>query len=204
MRGKCYPLANDFLKGGQQLPGAKISGWHILTQFSPDGWLLGRTVGTVAQYAPLYVHSFRPVVPCRLLDMQTFTKRYRCYEDSTSIPDKLRYARGWMQTDVARRLEVSNTVYKSCEKGEVEHISIAVADRLAVLYGVPVTDFLDDYSRFLHGGQSRRIRACREALGLTRAAFAQAFGIPEASLQNWEAEKKKLSYRSWERYFEGR
>ena len=35
------------------------------------------------------------------------------------------------------------------------------------------------------------------------AAFAQAFHIPEASLQNWEEERKKLSYKSWERYFKG-
>lgn len=186
---------------------AKTPGWHILTQLSSDAYLLGRTVDGKAQYAPLYVHSFHPIVPCRLLDMQVFTKRYRCYGDITSVPDRLRwqrYARGWLQADVAGQLGIPNIVYKSYEEGEVEHIPTAVADRLAALYGVDVTDFLDPYTRFLHDGQGRRIRARREALGLTRTAFAQAFHIPEASLQNWEEERKKLSYKSWERYFKGK
>ena len=93
---------------------AKTPGWHILTQLSPDAYLLGRTVDGKAQYAPLYVHSFHPIVPCRLLDMQVFTKRYRCYGDITSVPDRLRwqrYARGWLQADVARRLGIPFHVF---------------------------------------------------------------------------------------------
>ena len=48
----------------------------------------------------------------------------------------------------------------------------------------PFTD--DEFDRGLGAALARRARRARRAAGLTQAAFAEHFGIPAASLRDWE------------------
>ena len=66
-------------------------------------------------------------------------------------------------------------------------------DWLAELYGVPVTDLMDGYNRFLYEGEARQILALRQRAGLSRAAFARKTGITESSLGAWEMETKTIN-----------
>ena len=108
---------------------------------------------------------------------------------------------GLLQREVAERMGVTTPFYIDMETGACEHTPAAVVDRLAELYGVPVTDLLDGYNRFLYEGQARQILALRHRAGLSRAAFARKTGISESSLRAWEMETKTISKKCWERYF---
>ena len=96
------------------------------------------------------------------------------------------------------------SVYKAIEEGATQHIPKETAERLAQFYNVPVTEFLDEFNRFLYDGQASRIRAYRESLGLEKKPFARQTGIPIRSLQAWESKRKVISLKCWERYFKGR
>ena len=108
-----------------------------------------------------------------------------------------------MQTEVAQQVGMTYSVYKSIEEGFTQHIPKEHVERLAQFYHVPVTDFLDEFNRFLYDGQAIRIRAYREALGLGKKTFARKMGISIRSLREWESGKKVISRKCWERYFKG-
>lgn len=98
-------------------------------------------------------------------------------------------------------MSITTPFYIDMETGACEHIPAAVIDKLAKLYGVPVSNLLDGYNRFLYEGQARQIQALRQRAGLSRAAFARKTGISESSLRAWETETKTISKKCWERYF---
>jgi len=109
-----------------------------------------------------------------------------------------------MQVEVADKVGMTHSVYKAIEEGFTQHIDPEKVERLAQFYGVPVTDFLDEFNRFLYDGQVNRIRAYRASLGLGRKPFSRATGIPIRCLQEWENGRKIVSRKSWEKYFRGR
>lgn len=108
------------------------------------------------------------------------------------------------QAGAAERIGVRENVYKAIEEGVTQHIPRDMAQALAKLYQAPVTDFLDEFNRFLYDGQAARIRRYRESLGMGRKPFARFTGIPLSSLRCWEDGKQVISRKCWERYFKGR
>ena len=109
---------------------------------------------------------------------------------------------GLPQREVAERVGITTPFYIDMETGACEHTPAAVVDRLAALHGVPVTDLLDGYNRFLYEGQARQILSIRQQAGLSRAAFARKTGISESSLRAWETGTKTISKKCWEEYFQ--
>ena len=75
---------------------------------------------------------------------------------------------------------------------------------LAALFKIPSDDLPDDYNRFLYMGQGNMIRAYRERLGLGKKALAELLQVDPNSLRVWEAEKKRISRKSGEKYFKDR
>ena len=141
------------------------------------------------------------------MEATQFNQRYRRYEEIDNVPDRLRWCRhskGLMQMEVADKVGMTHSVYKAIEEGFTQHIQPEMVERLAQFYGVPVTDFLDEFNHFLYDGQAVRIRAYRESFGMGKKHFAKYTGIPLSSVREWEAERKRISRRSWERYFKGR
>ena len=178
--------------------------WKVFARVSLDFYILCRTDHGKPRFAPLAVHRFRLIAPRNLPEAQRFTRQYQSYEEIGSVPDRLRWCRlhlGLLQREVAERVGVTTPFYIDMETGACEHTPAAVADRLAALYGVLVTDLLDGYNRFLYEGQARQILAIRQRAGLGRAAFARKTGISESSLRSWETETKTISKKCWERYF---
>ena len=141
------------------------------------------------------------------MEATQFNQRYRRYEEIDNVADRLRWcrhSRGLTQEDVADKMGMTHSVYKAIEESFTQHIEPEKVDRLAQFYGVPVTDFLDEFNHFIYDGQAVRIRAYRESFGLGKKPFARKMGIPIRSLQAWERGGKTVSYRSWERYFKGK
>ncbi len=156
------------------------------------------------RYALLYMHRFGLRVSHRITGATAFHQLYHRYEDVQTVADRLRwcrYSKGLLQSEVAEIAGVSRAVYMDAESGSAQQIPLTMVEKLATFYGVLITDFLDEYNRFLYDGQAVRIRAYREATGMRRKPFAREMGIPIRSLQDWESGAKTLSRKSWERYF---
>ena len=167
-------------------------------------YVLSQTQGLDVRYAPLLIHHFALCAPRKILDATKFQQRYHRYEEIENVPDRLRwcrYSRGLTQAEVAQKLGISTNVYKNIEDGITQCIPQEVTEKLAQLYGLPVTDFMDAYNRFLYSGQADCIRKYRAETGLGQKAFARKTGIPYRSLQAWESGKKTISRKKWEKYF---
>ena len=182
-------------------------GWRILERFSADFYILSHTYDTHVRYAPLYIHRFPLCAPRKILEATSVNRQYQRYEQIQTVPDRLRWlrhSRGLMQKEVAAKIGMSHHVYKSIEEGTTRRFDKGMRERLAGLFGVPASDFEDEFNRFLEDGQGSRIQAWRSQTGLDRQAFAERYGIPVQSLEAWENEKRAVTYKSWEKYFKGR
>lgn len=170
-------------------------------------YVLSHAQNSHVRYASLYIHSFPLCAPRKILEATQFHQQYHSYREIQNIPDRLRWCRhskGLRQKDAAEKLGISLSTYKSIEEGFNQYVSQELTQKLAQFYNVPVADLQNEYNRFLCDGQAYRIRRYRESLGLGKKPFARAMGIPIRSLQEWENERKVISYKSWERYFKGR
>lgn len=170
-------------------------------------YVLLSTLKENVRFAPLYIHSFKLYAPHKILEATMMNQTYHTYEEITAIPDRLRWLRhskGLMQREVARIAGVSRSVYIDIECGITQHLPECFLENLSRFYGVPPTDFLDEYNRFLYDGQIQRIIAYRRKLGMGRKPFCRYTGIPLSSLRGWEDGKKEVSRKSWEAYFKGR
>ena len=159
------------------------------------------------RYAPLYIHTFRLVAPRKLLEAQTFNRQYHSYDEIPNVPDRLRWCRhhlGLMQKEVADLVGITRANYIDLETAAVDYYPKEAVDKLAELFEVPPEDLLDDYNRFLYDGQGRGIGEYRLRMGLSQTGLAQELGIDPSSIQVWEAEKKRVSKASWEKYFKKR
>lgn len=163
-----------------------------------------RTENSNVKYAPLLIHSFRLLAPRKLMEAQLFHQRHQRYEEIQTVSERLRWCRhhmGLMQKEVAEMIGVSSRQYMELEDGYLAYYPKEIVDKLATLYRVSVDDLLDEYNRFLYKGQGKLIRKYRESLGLKKKPFARLLGIPPCLLRAWENEQKKMSFRSWEKYF---
>lgn len=152
----------------------------------------------------MYIHSFRLIVPHKLLEAQLFHQQYHSYEEIPNVQDRLRWCRhhmGLMQKEVADLIGITRGHYVDYEIGSVDHYPKGIVDKLAELYRVPVDDLLDDYNRFLYKGQGKMIREYRESFGMKRKPFAQMIGLDPDLLRVWEADRKRMNINSWNKYF---
>lgn len=171
------------------------SPWRADIALGDGLYLMGRD----GRFAPLYVLSFQVGKVRKVSEAQ----RYSCkYEDLRTVPERLRWCRyrlGLMQKEVAQQLGIPLSQYEEMERGACREYPARTMDKLAELYGVPVGDLLDEYSRFLYDGPSDQIRCARERLGLSRKAFAKLVGTGGKSMRDWEMGRKKVSKKSWEK-----
>ena len=183
--------------------GAKGPIWRVLDRLSGELYLLTRTKYTKTMYSPMYVWKCMLQLPRRFLEAQEFCRNYEGKQNPTTA-DKLRwyrYQHGLMQSQAAKIMGISENAYKNLENGFSSAYALEKVDKLAKHYGIPTEELLDDYGRFLLGGQAANILACRKELGMGRECFAKYAGIPLGSLRKWEEGKATISRQSWERYF---
>lgn len=157
-------------------------------------------------YSPMYVWKCPLRLPRRFSEVQEFCRSYESKQNPTTA-DKLRwyrYQHGLMQSQVAQIMGISESTYKNLENGSSTTVALERMDKLAKYYGVPTEELLDDYGRFLLGGQDWCIRKYRASCSLGQKPFARQMGIPIRCLQDWESGRKVVSLKSWEKYFKDR
>lgn len=166
----------------------------------------GRGMSGSMSFAPLYILRFRFIVPSQYLLAQQFLRKNSSYASLTNVPDRLRWCRnrlGLLQKDVAARIGVSRNVYVAMETGNTQYCSAAIADKLAELYQIPVSDLLDDYNLFLYRGPAEQIKKHRSKLGLSPKEYAKYLGVSESSVRHWERGCKQVKKETWANYLKG-
>ncbi len=151
---------------------------------------------------PLYIHSFRFVTPHTVTEAQRFNLLHPNPESCTHVSDKLRYFRyqnNLFQSDVAEYVGMDRATYSSYEESGRDYYPTPNMQKIAELFGVPVTELLDDYNLFLFNGQGQQVKKIRKSLQLTQAEFAQRLGVQTAMVKRWEQGKVRMFKGIWEK-----
>ena len=159
--------------------------WRTACKLSDNLLIMCSTENGVVRYSPLIVFSFRLISPVGVKRIVQFNTTYMRYEDIKSISDRIRWCRlrmGLKQEEAAKVLGLSRSQYFDYENGRKQCFTKEAADRLASFFGIPVTDLLDDYSRFIYEGQGRAVKECRNKLGLSKKAFARLIGTDHETI----------------------
>lgn len=159
------------------------------------------------RYAPLCIHSFPLITSRKYAEAERLFNQYQGYEAIDTIPERLKWCRdnlGLTQQEVAERIGITRGSYIDLETGAVDYYDKAIVDKLAKLFGVDAADLLDEYNAFLYAGQGQAIKAYRMQLGLGIKPFARLLKTDANSVRHWEAETKRISKNSWEKYFKNK
>ncbi|MBP2663609.1 MAG: helix-turn-helix domain protein [Firmicutes bacterium] len=157
------------------------------------------------KYAPLYIHSFQLLQPRKLLEAERFNIKYSGPSEIATVSDKLRYYRhkkGLRQKDVAEKTGIHRATYCAYEQ-EDRKIPYPVdkLSKIAELFGVEITDLLDEYNLFLYNGQGWQIRALRQSLGLTKKEFGDLYGFHVYTVNKWENDTIQVLKSTWVKLF---
>lgn len=166
--------------------------------------MTGYCLGGV-KYAPLYIHSFQLLQPRKLLEAERFNIKYSGPSEITTVADKLRYYRhkkALRQRDVAEKTGIHLATYCAYEQEDRKMpYPFDKLSKIAELFGVEITDLLDNYNLFLCNGQGRQIRALRQILGLTKEEFGKLYGFHVYTVNQWENDNVQILKSTWVKLF---
>lgn len=160
------------------------------------------------KYAPLYIHSFQLLQPRKLLEAERFNIKYTGPSEIATVSDKLRYYRhkkALRQRDVAEKTGIHIAAYCGYEQEDRKiPYPLDKLSKIAVLFGVEITDLLDRYNLFLYSGQGRQIRALRQNLGLTKKEFGKLYGFHVHTVNQWENDNIQILKSTWVKLFDNK
>ena len=185
---------------GKQAPFEKC--WRVWEEISENLYVMYKHERGRFMFAPLYIHSFAFARPTKLTDAQRFMKQYSDPSKVDSIADKLRwyrYQKALLQRDVADAVGLERSTYINYEDSNRDYYPITYLERLAGLYGIKVTELLDDYHRFLYTGQSKEIKKVRKRLGITQGELAERLNVATGVVKKWEQERVRMTKSTWEK-----
>lgn len=151
---------------------------------------------------PMYIHTIRLLKPSTNREGEKFNLLYTNPADITNISDKLkyyRYQKALHQKDVAAYIGMDRGTYANYEDNQRDYYPIENMQKIAKLFGVPVTELLDDYNLFLYNGQGQQVKKIRKSLHLTQTQFAQRLGVQTAMVKRWEQGKVRMFKGTWEK-----
>ncbi len=125
-------------------------------------------------------------------------------ETLTTTGEKLRYYRhthALRQEDVAKLIGIDRGTYIHYEDPAKQIYPPDHLQKLADLYGIPLTMLADEYYVFLNNSPTEYIRHRRDELGISQFAYSKYLGIPLHYVKNWERGSVRVSRASWEKYF---
>lgn len=162
-------------------------------------------VSGVVKLAPLFIHTFPLFAPHHLLESEKFNIRFSDPSEITEIADKLRYHRyrkALLQREVADYIGIDRSTYIHYEEYGRDYYPLDNMEKLAILFGVPVTELLDDFNMFLYNDQGKQIREKRLVLHMTQDQYAKVLGIPLGTLKRWEQNRVRMFKSTWKKFFQ--
>ena len=163
-----------------------------------------QNISGAVKFSPLFIHSFAMLAPHHMLESEKFNIRFSDPSEITEIADKLRwhrYKKALLQREVANYIGIDRNTYASYEEIGRDYYPIEHMEKLASLFGVPVTELLDDFNLFLYNDQGKQIREKRLSLNMTQKEYAAMLGVNLANLKKWELNKVRIFKSTWERLF---
>ena len=118
-----------------------------------------------------------------------------------NVLKELRTKKGVYQKDVAKYLGMDRPNYGHYEEVAYEYCPLAILEKLATLYNIPVTDLMDDYHLFLYTGQGNRVLQYRKNLHLTQQEMADKLGVNRTTVRLWEKEFHRMTRPTYEALF---
>ena len=187
MHSKCYPIITDFFGAydANQVPNDEK--WRVFHNLGRHSYLMVQNISGEVKFSPLFIHSFQLLAPHHLLESEKFNIRFSDPSQITEIADKLRwyrYRKALLQREIAELIGIDRSTYIRYEEYGHDYYPIEHMKKLADLYGVPVTELLDEFNLFLYNDQGKQIREIRNRLGLSRKEYAKIIGVHPGSLKN--------------------
>lgn len=140
-----------------------------------------------------------------MLEEERFNIRYTDPANIVTVADKLRYYRhkkALLQKDVAEKTGIHLANYSAYEQEERKiPYPFDKLSKVAELFGVAITDLLDQYNLYLYNGQGRQIRALRQSLGLTKEEFGNLYGFHAYTVNKWENDRIQMLKSTWVKLF---
>ena len=204
MCAKCYPIITDFFGAydANQVPNDEK--WRVFHNLGRHSYLMVQNISGEVKFSPLFIHSFPLLAPHHLLESEKFNIRFSDPSQITEIADKLRwyrYRKALLQREIAELIGIDRSTYIRYEEYGHDYYPIEHMKKLADLYGVPVTELLDEFNLFLYNDQGKQIKEIRNRLGLSRKEYAKIIGVHPGSLKKWELNTVRIYKSTWERYF---
>ena len=176
---------------------ASTSKWIFWSRESGFFFLLQRVSCEGRGLTPLYILQVTLAGPRTTVEAQAFYRMYHSYAGIPDPWDRLRWCRyglDLLQKEVAAMVGMEEWLYRDLESGAFHRsFTPELADKLAAIYGIPVEDILDDYTRFLHRGGGAFLRRYREAKGWNRQQLADHAKVSRTSIRCWESGQKTIS-----------
>ena len=149
--------------------------------------LLSITIAGRIDYLPIYRHSFRVN---KHFSPVTIGDRIKFY----------RFGKRMMQTELAELTGIDVSTIKHYENTSSNY-DLDKLSRIAEALDVNVEMLYDDYHRFLSSCYGIKVKALRQSLGFTQAAFGERYSISAKTVKEWEHERVKVSRKTYERMF---
>ena len=178
MYRKCYPIITACFGAYGENQAPSDEKWRVFRRLGSRSYLMVQNISGEVKFAPLFIHSFPLLAPHHLLESEKFNIRFSDPSEITEIADKLRYHRyrkALLQREVADYIGVDRSTYIHYEEYGRDYYPLDNMEKLAALFGVPVTELLDDFNMFLYNDQGKQIRKKRlsEKMGTEQSAYFQ-------------------------------
>jgi len=166
-----------------------FSSWSVYRQFSKQLSLLYKEEYGRLTYKVQYILTIPFKIPSWLPAHEKYLLVYSSPDCLEKTSQKIRYFRHkncMYAKDVAKYLGMDRTNYGHYEEVAYEYCPLAILEKLATLYNIPVTDLMDDYHLFLYNGQGNRVLQYRKNLHLTQQEMADKLGVNRTTVRLWE------------------
>ena len=189
---------NDVISIGNQ-------DWIVASRVSEQLYLVEREENGLKIRSALLVIVIRMRIRRSLQEEKPFMALHPSYESLTTIADRVRWCRfkrNLTRKEVAALLGTSCATYSDIEIGRTCYIDRQLGRRISALFEIPLSDLRDPYYAFLERGQGKQIRRLQETLHMNQKQFADYLHVNPNQIRDWEQERKTISRRSWEQYFQ--
>ena len=158
--------------------------------------------GNDIKAAPLYIHSFKFLIPLNTTKSERFFNEYPTIDSTSCTANKLRYYRykkALLQRDVADYAGIDRETYVNYENVNHVFYKREKLERIAEILEVSIFDLLDEYNAFIYSGQGKRIKEIRKSLGLTQHSFGKIFSVSGSNVKRWEADKVQITKTTYDK-----